>query len=266
MTEHSSRHSTQPDVSSLFDITDRVVIVTGAGRGIGRAISLALGQLGAKVIPSDINLESARETQAGLSPDRSLALRLDVTDPTSIGKVMEDVTAAFGRIDVLVNNAGINDGNGTPPLDLEFEIWNRVVATNLTGSFLCSQAAAQVMKEHGSGKIINVASSAGVIIPRLSDRYPVAYSTTKAGVIMLTRSLALFLAEYGINVNAISPTYTDTGLIQRDEVRMQQMLATSPFGRLGQPSDLIGTVVFLASRASDWVTGQNLLVDGGYSL
>jgi NAD(P)-dependent dehydrogenase (short-subunit alcohol dehydrogenase family) len=253
--------------ASLFDLAGASALVTGAGRGIGRAMSVALAQAGASVLATDLDPSAAAETQRLLGgPVELVGQPLDVTDPASIAAGIEHLVSATGRLDILVNNAGINIGNDTPAEDLDPEVWRRVLDVNATGPFLCSQQAARQMIPQGRGKIINVASAAAVIIPRLHERYITAYSTSKAAVVMLTRSLALQWARHGITVNAISPTYTDTDLIQRDERRMAQMVASSPFERLGQTSDLTGALIYLASPASDFTTGHNMLVDGGFSL
>ena len=252
---------------SLFDLSGSTALVTGAGRGIGRAMSVALSEAGARVLATDVDAAAAADTQRLLgSGDALRAQPLDVTDPDSIAVAMDYLVAQTGRLDILVNNAGINLGNDTPAEQLDPEIWRRVLDVNLTGPFLCAQQAARHMIAARSGKIINVASAAAVIIPRLNERFLTSYSTSKAGVVMLTRVLALQWAAYGITVNAISPTYTDTDLIQRDELRMRQMVSSSPFERLGQTADLTGALIYLAAPASDFTTGLNLLVDGGFSL
>ena len=252
----------------LFDLARSSVLVTGAGSGIGKAICTMLDARGARVLVTDVDPDAAAATAEELLPGgRCLgSMGLDVRDEAAAGDAVDAVVAAAGSLDVLVNNAGINFGNDVPAEALPLDTWQLVLGVNLTGPFVCSQAAARHMIPQGRGKIVNIASASAAILPRLDRRFITAYSVSKAGVVMLTRTLGLQWARYGITVNAISPTYTDAGLIQRDEVRMNQMIHSSPFERLGLTSDLEGAIVYLSSRASDFMTGQNLLVDGGFSL
>jgi NAD(P)-dependent dehydrogenase (short-subunit alcohol dehydrogenase family) len=251
----------------MFELDGKVAIVTGAGRGIGKALAGTLAGAGATVVPLDIDGAAAEATRAALNPAIPVTCSdVDVADANEVDQFLAQVYDKLGSLDVLVNNAGINVGNDTPAEHLPLDVWQRVLEVNLTAPFICSQRAARIMIAQGGGKIINIASAGAVVLPRVDDRYPTAYCVSKAGLIMLTRSLALQWAPYGINVNAISPGYTDTGLIQRDEVRLRQMVDSSPFARLGQPSDLAGATLYLASEASSFMTGHNLVVDGGYSL
>jgi gluconate 5-dehydrogenase/2-deoxy-D-gluconate 3-dehydrogenase len=245
-----------------------VALVTGAAQGFGRAFCLFLAGAGADVAAVDINgdgvLATANEVRA--LGHRSLGLVVDVTDRTQIKSAVDDVVRSLGRLDILVNNAGINTGNDTPPASLPAETWDRVMATNVSAYFFFSQAAVVPMTAAGRGRIINMASAAATRIPRLPTRHVVAYAVSKAAVVMLTRALALEWASLNVTVNSISPTYSDTGLIRREPRILEAILASTPFRRLGQASDLEGILLYLASAASDFTTGQDFLIDGGFSL
>ena len=251
----------------LFDLTDRVAIVTGAARGLGRAMAHALAEAGARLVIVDIVPDGAEATATALQSagHHALPLTVDVTQPADVERMIRETVEAHNRIDILVNNAGINRGGEFPPEDLGQEIWDAVLEANLTGVFLCAQAAGRQMICQGGGKIINMASMSGFIVNRLTDRHPLAYCVSKAGVIMLTKVLAVEWARHHINVNAIAPTYFDTGILHPDPEIQAEMMYHIPMGRLGQPVELAGTVVYLASDASDFVTGHALLVDGGYT-
>lgn len=228
-------------------------------------MSVALSEAGASVLASDVDTAAAVETQRLLPTSCELqAQQLDVTDPGSIAATMDYLVAETGRLDIPFNNAGINTCSDTPAERLDAEAWRRVLEVNLAGPVLCAQQAGRRTIARGRGKIINVASAAAVIIPGLNERYLTSNSTSKASVVMLTRTLALQWAQCGITVKAISPTYTDTNLIQRNELRMRPTMGLSPFNRLSETSDLTGAPVYLAAPASDFTTGRNMLVDGGY--
>lgn len=251
-----------------FDLSGKIALVTGAGRGFGREFCRYLAGANATVIATDQNQETADATAAAVRREggQTHSFELDVTDPRQIRETFDAVVAQFGRLDILVNNAGINTGNDTPPEALPLETWDRVIGTNLTGCFLCCQAAARSMIPASAGKIINVASAAAARIPRLTGRHVTSYAVSKAAIVMLTRCLGLEWARYGITVNSISPTFSNTALIVRDPTLLEQMIESSPFRRLGEPHDLAGALLYLASSASDFMTGQDLLVDGGFSL
>jgi NAD(P)-dependent dehydrogenase (short-subunit alcohol dehydrogenase family) len=256
--------ATARTVHSLFDLTGRVAIVTGAGTGIGTQMAEALAELGADVVlcarrPERCEVVAVELARLGV---RALALRCDVSDKTEVDALVERTVAEFGRIDVVVNNAGTSWGS--PAVDHPLDAWQKVIGVNLTGVFLMSQAAARVMIEQGGGKIINISSVAadGSLPPELMDA--AAYTASKGGVNSLTRELAVKWARYGIMVNAIAPGWFPSemskGLLAERE---EGLLAEIPMGRFGGPDDLKGAVAFLASSASDFVTGQVLAVDGG---
>ena len=192
---------------------------------------------------------------------KAIALACDVKSPASIQEVVDATLSQFGRIDVLINNAGISWG--APVEEMRLEDWNKVIETNLTGTFLCSQAVGKVMIRQGQGKIINIASllsfQGGIRVP--------AYAASKGGVAQLTKALANEWAARNVQVNAIAPGYFRTGnttALREDEVRNSQILARIPAARWGEPDDIAGAAVFLASPASDYITGEVLVVDGGW--
>ena len=251
----------------LFDLAERVAIVTGAARGLGQAMAEALAEAGARLVIADVDSAGAESAAAALQSagHDALPLTVDVTQRADVERMVSETLEAYERIDILVNNAGINRGGKFPPEDLGLEIWDAVLEANLTGVFLCAQAAGRQILRQGGGKIINMASMSGIIVNRLTDRHPLPYSVSKAGVIMLTKVLAGEWARQRINVNAIAPTYFETEILHPDPIIQAEMAHYIPMGRLGQPAELAGTVGYLASQASDFVTGHTLLVDGGYT-
>jgi gluconate 5-dehydrogenase len=252
------------NVRDLFDLSGRVAIVTGGGSGIGRQMAQALAELGADVAVCarrPERCEQAAEEIAQLGV-RALGLRCDVTDKAEVEALVARVLGELGRVDILVNNAGTSWG--APAVDHPLEGWNKVLAVNLTGVFLVSQAAGRVMIDRGGGKIVNVASNAafGSLPPELMDA--VAYSASKGGVVSLTRDLAVKWARHRIFVNALAPGWFPSEMTRvLLERRAPALLAGIPLDRFGGPDDLKGAVAFLASAASDFVTGQVIVVDGG---
>ena len=253
--------------AELFDLTDRVAIVTGAARGLGRAMATALAEAGAQIAIADVNGPGTEAAAAALRSAgyAALPLTVDVAQPADVERMVQETLAAHGRIDILVNNAGINRGGEFPPEDLGRDIWDAILEVNLTGAFLCAQAVGRQMIRQGGGKIVNVASMSGLVVNRLTDRHPLPYCVSKAGVIMLTKVLAVEWARHHVNVNAIAPTYFRTEILHPDPRIQAEMVNDIPMGRLGEPAELGGTVVYLASEASNFVTGHVLLVDGGYT-
>lgn len=248
----------------VFSLTEHVAIVTGGGTGIGHGIALALAMAGAHVVVASRRPEVLEKTAAEIKAmgRQSLALQTDVVHADQVEHMVSQTMDRFGRLDILVNNAG---GSSAWPIDkMSPRGWDAVLGINLKGVFLCSQAAGKVMIEQKKGKIINISSVAGV----RGSPGMVHYGAAKAGVINLTKSLAALWAEHGINVNCIAP-----GLIETEAVRpaldlespekMQERLKTIPLGRVGQPEDVAYTAVFLASPASNFITGQTIVVDGG---
>jgi len=252
------------NVRDLFDLSGRVAIVTGGGSGIGRQLAQALAELGADVVlcaRRPERCEQAAEEIAQLGV-RALGLRCDVTDKAGVEAMVARVLGELGRVDILVNNAGASWG--APAVDHPLEGWNKVLAVNLTGVFLVSQAAGRVMIDRGGGKIVNVASTAafGALPPELMDA--VAYTASKGGVLSLTRDLAVKWARHRVFVNALAPGWFPSEMTEvLLEHRAAGLLAGIPLDRFGGPDDLKGAVAFLASAASDFVTGQVIVVDGG---
>jgi len=247
-------------------VTDRVAIVTGSGSGIGRAIALGLAGAGADVVITELphKLEAAEAVAAEVRATgrRALVCALDVRNLESIQDMVHSTINAFGRIDILVNNAGIQIAK--PALEVTEADWDAVLDTNLKGVFFCSQAVGREMVKQQRGKIVNIASINGVI----GYYNRAAYCSAKAGVVNLTRVLAIEWAPYNINVNAVAPTYILTPLTERtlsDPATYQDIINRMPLRRLGRPEDVVGAVIYLASPAADMVTGHTLLVDGGWT-
>jgi 2-deoxy-D-gluconate 3-dehydrogenase len=247
--------------ASPFSLAGRVALVTGGNSGIGRTLALALREAGAKVAIGARRAERNAAVLAELG-DQAAAFELDVCDEPSVERAIQGVVDRFGRIDILVNNAG--DVNRKSVMELERSDWDRVMAVNLTGPFLCTKHAARRMKAQGSGKIINIASVYGLTAP--SKGLQVAYTASKHGVLGLTRVNAVELTPLGIQVNAIAPGYFFTEMTGelRGTPLEQAVKRRTPSGRLGDTSDLVGTCIYLASAASDHVSGICIPVDGGY--
>ena len=253
-------------IRKQFSLEGKVSIITGAGRGLGQAMALALADAGSIVVCTDMNLKSAEETVSQISEldQKAIALKVDVTSEEDIQNMVNVAVETFGSVDVLVNNAGIHIGGEFCPEDLDRKYWDKTIAVNLTGPFLCAQAAGRQMIKQKSGKIINISSLSSFIVAKLTDRHPISYNAAKGGVTMLTKTLAVEWAKYNITVNAIAPVFTKTAILNPDPVLRAEMVNGIPMGRLGNPEDLEGTIVYLASDASRFVTGHTLIIDGGY--
>lgn len=247
---------------SLFDLSGRVCVVTGGSTGIGRTIAEALASAGGVVTVADIDFLAAQRVVEALG-GKAVAVKADVASPQDVEAMVARVDGECGRIDVLVNNAGVNIVK--PSFDLSMDEWDAVLRVNLTGVFLCSKAVGKVMKRAGGGRIINIASVYGQVGVALHPA--AAYAASKGAVVNLTRALAVEWAQYGIRVNAIAPGYVRTALTASrldDEEYRRRALERIPMGRILVPADLVGAVVFLASGASEAVTGHILSVDGGW--
>lgn len=238
----------------------RVALVTGAGQGIGKAIAQGFADCGARVAVNDIDAQTAALT-AGTLPGEANVYAADVGDPQAVRQIVDKVAADFGRLDFLINNAGIEPK--VPILDMAADEWRRVLDVNLSAAFYTSQAAGRIMREAGAGVIINIASIAGHNIP-LRDR--AAYVASKAGMIGFTRECAREFAAYGIRVNAVCPGVIETEMTAHSRANPAQMvkwLEDIPMNRLGIPDDVVGLVLFLCSDAARYLTGQAINVDGG---
>jgi NAD(P)-dependent dehydrogenase (short-subunit alcohol dehydrogenase family) len=254
-------------VPTLFDLSNQVAIVTGSGRGLGAAIARGLATAGAAVMLCSRTQAEVERIAAEIVRDggKAAAVVADTSDRASCQHLIDQTISKFGKLNVLVNNAGID--SISPAEDLTDDAWERVVNTNLKGYFICSQLAArQMLAQGGGGSIVNNSSICSIIgVNGLT-----VYSATKGGVNQLTRVMAVEWAKRGIRVNAIAPGYFDN--IMQDATaehassdKQKQVLAFTPMGRRGQPEELIGPVIFLASEASSYVTGAILFVDGGYT-
>jgi NAD(P)-dependent dehydrogenase (short-subunit alcohol dehydrogenase family) len=252
-------------VLDLFRLDGKVALVTGGNRGIGRAIAEALSEVRAAVVVTSRDAERARKAAADLAAQtggRCLGLELEVKDQRSVEAVVARAIEELGGLHILVNNAGVNIRESI--LDLKDESWQEVIGTNLAGAMRCSRAVAPHMKEQRWGRIINLGSILSLIgIPQRA-----AYAASKAGLLGLTKAMALDLAPYGVTVNALCPGVFKTEInrpILNDPDYLKDFLRQVPIGRLGEPSELKGAAVFLASEASSYVTGAALFVDGGWT-
>lgn len=251
-----------------FRLDGRTALVTGGGQGIGRGYAHALGEAGAAVAVVDIALPQAEEVAGELTAKGidAIAIKADVTNPDDIAAAMKTVMARWGKITIGVNNAG--RGQWVDSESMSVEDWDKMFDLNLRAVFLCAQAQGKAMLAAGYGKIINTASMSGSIVNIPQNQ--LAYNTSKAGVIHLTRSLATEWATRGVRVNSISPGYTRTKLLDNllATPEGQQMLpawmSLTPMKRMAEVTDLQGAVVFLASPASDFMTGSDVIIDGGY--
>jgi NAD(P)-dependent dehydrogenase (short-subunit alcohol dehydrogenase family) len=249
----------------LFDIAGRVVVVTGGGRGLGAALARGFAEAGARVAIGDLDARTAEASAARIRErgGQAVAAGCDVTDPGQFQALIELARREFGALDVLVNNAGINIPK--PAEELKLEEWSRIVGVNLTGTFVGCQAAGHVMLAQGSGCIINICSVHGHVGSYVHKA--AAYNASKAGVINLTRSLALEWGERGVRVNGISPGPLATELMATrlaDPEYVRKSLERLALKRVGTPEDVVGAALFLASPAAAWITGHILGVDGGW--
>jgi NAD(P)-dependent dehydrogenase (short-subunit alcohol dehydrogenase family) len=247
-----------------FMLPGKIAIVTGGGQGIGRTLALALAQAGAAVAVADIQDEPAQQTAAEIEAAGgcAAALHVDVTSPESVRAMVAACTAQLGGVDILVNNAGIFPIQAIPAISADD--WDRVMAVNLKGTFLCAQAVLNPMRQRGGGRIINISSVSG-LVGAVGFAH---YAASKAGVIGFTKALAREVAAINITANAIAPGIIDTGaaLSTFPAQALEMYKLQVPLRSLGHPEDLAGMVVFLASPGAGYITGQTYAVDGGYTM
>ena len=242
---------------------DKVAIVTGGARGIGASVARGIAEEGGKVAILDIREDLAKETETGINSKggQAIALKIDVTRSSEVKKAVAEVIHRFGKIDVLVSNAGWSRFGRF--VDTTEQDWDQVIAVNLKAVFLCCQAAGRIMIPQKSGRIINISSVGGrVALPRL-----IVYCAAKGGVEMITRVLAVEWAQHNILISSLAPTYVETDMTEglRTNPRIfENMLRQAPLGRLVRPEELVGAAIYLASDASTYHTGQTLYVDGGW--
>jgi len=247
-----------------FTLETKIAIVTGAARGIGREIALVFAHSGAHLILVDLLEKELTKTakEIGRIGRKNLSIAADISNTKEIKRLIRDVLSEFDRIDILVNNAGVIDNN--PATKVTEEQWDKTLDVNLKGLFFLSQAVGRHMIKKRRGKIINIASQAGVVA---LDNHA-AYSASKAGIISITKTLALEWGKFNINVNAIAPTVILTPLGRKawaDPQARSEMLKKIPLGRFGQPSEVASIALFLASEASSLITGSTIMADGGYT-
>jgi sorbose reductase len=252
-------------IEKLFDIKGRKALVTGAGRGIGKVLALTLAEAGCDVALFGLHRQNLEEVaiSARKYGVRCLALEGDVSRKVDVQEAFSAVTKEFGRLDICVNNAGISMQKAVE--DVPEEDWDRIMDTNIKGVFLCSQEAARIMIPQQSGSIINIGSISArtVNVPQKQA----IYNTSKAGVVMLTQAMAVEWAPYDIRVNSISPGYMKTEMTLSSMPKLfPAWESLTPLGRLGEPEELRGALLYLASDASSYVIGHDLVVDGGYTV
>jgi 2-deoxy-D-gluconate 3-dehydrogenase len=250
-----------------YDLNGKVAVVTGSGQGLGKWIALGLAEAGADILVADLVLKNARQTSEEIKNlgRKSVFMEMDVGDIDSVIKMMDMVTNELGSLDILVNNAGVNVHKKA--LDITQEDFDLIIRVNSKGVYFCCQAAARFMIAARKGKIINIASALAFLV-RAGIPNSV-YAMTKAGIVMLTKALAEEWAQYNINVNAVAPGYFITPLVVdrlKDPEAYKSIIDSTPLKRVGGPEDIIGTVVFLASDASNFITGQTICLDGGRTI
>ena len=252
--------------SKLFDLSGKVAIVTGGSRGLGKEMAVALSEMGTKITITARREEWLAPTYKELQDQGSecLAVKADIAKPDDVQRIVAETLKLWGRVDILVNNAGMTWG--TPPEDMALEKWDAVMNTNARGTLICCQTVGREMMRQGGGNIINIASTTGEMAVNPKIMQAIGYQASKAAIIVMTKQLAVEWAKHNIRVNAIAPFFFRTrmaeGVIDRAESVMIQHL---PMGRRANEGEMKGGVVFLASEASSYMTGQVLNVDGGLS-
>jgi NAD(P)-dependent dehydrogenase (short-subunit alcohol dehydrogenase family) len=253
-------------MANMFRVDNQIAVIVGGAGGIGEALGHGLAEYGAKVVIADVDLQRSEQVsqdiQARFKGSEALALKFDITDERSVASLRDQVVSKFGTVDILVNSQGVN----VKKVATEFPVndWDFLFNINVRGTMLTCREFGKVMVERKKGKVINLSSVRGIRATSWSGNE--GYSATKAAIDMITRSLASEWAPYKINVNAIGPSTVATRFSEKtlqDPVKLKRFLASCPLGRVGQPADIVGACVFLASPASDFITGQIIYLDGG---
>jgi NAD(P)-dependent dehydrogenase (short-subunit alcohol dehydrogenase family) len=252
-------------VLDMLSLKGKVAVVTGGSSGLGVVFAQALAEVGANIVLAARRIDKMNEVADDLTRlgVKAKPVQCDVSQQDQVQSLVDETLKTFGRLDIIVNNAGV--AAMSPATEISIEEWNRVVSVNLTGTFLCARTAARQMMKRGGGKIVNIASIYGAV----GDVFPASpYYATKGAVINLTRDLAVEWAPFKINVNAIAPGFFPSEMTEgifQDPHYLEYINKQTPLGRTGNPEDLKGAIVFLASPASDYVTGQTIFVDGGWT-
>jgi len=249
-------------IRELYSLDEKVAIVTGASQGLGREIAIGLSKVGAKVVATDIKDTSDTIKEIKKQNQNAIGMKADISNKSDVESLVDKTIDNFGQIDILVNNAGILRMGKAEEMDKKD--WDKVIDVNLTGQFLCAQSVGKQMIKQGHGKIINISSIAALS----GYANSAVYSASKAGVLLMTKTLAVEWGKYNINVNAICPGVFETGMtddLLEDESFQKMIKENVPLERHAKPKELVGTVVYLASKASDYVTGSALVIDGGWT-
>ena len=253
-------------IRELFNLAGKVAVVTGGSRGLGKEMAIALGEAGARIVINARREQWLTPTYEELTAKgiECLALQTDVSKPEEIARLTEETIKKWGQIDILVNNAGSTWGS--PPEDMPIDKWNSVLEVNATGTLLCCQIIGKEMMKRGRGNIINVSSTTGMLAVDPRVMQAIGYQASKAAIIAITKQLAIEWAKHNIRVNAIAPYFFATRLVEGVIAKAEkEMTEHVPMGRLGEDKELKGVVVFLASEASSYITGQVIVIDGGFT-
>jgi NAD(P)-dependent dehydrogenase (short-subunit alcohol dehydrogenase family) len=251
------------DSSELFRLKGKIALVTGSAQGLGKEIASSLAQNGCSLVLADIAYPEETAKQIEEIGSRSISVKADISDEAEVKDMVEKAISEYKKVDILVNNAGISQLSYTATEDLPIEEWDKIIAVNLRGTFLCCKHVGKQMIRSGGGSIINISTTAGMTgVPRAP-----AYCASKAGIILLTKSLALEWVRYNIRVNAIAPHYLETELtkgLRTSEKVYDGLIKQIPMRRFAKPGEVVGTVLFLSSPASSYITGTVIVVDGGF--